>query len=133
MRWFPLALFFGASVAIAQNTSTPAVAPGAQGVNVGQAKTEDVFEESVVTASKAAQSPLDAPNSTSIITEQDIRLSGLIQIPDLLRRLAGVDVMETTNSQTEVSIRGFGQVQGDAAARLRALFPRRIPYVFAVF
>ena len=72
------------------------------GVNVGAAKTEDVFEETVVTASKGAQSPLDAPNSTSIITEQDIRLSGLIQIPDLLRRLAGVDVMEVTNSQTEV-------------------------------
>ncbi len=83
--------------------------PPAAGINVGQAKTEDVFEESVVTASKGAQSPLDAPNSTSIITEQDIRLSGLIQIPDLLRRLAGVDVMETTNSQTEVSMRGFNQ------------------------
>ncbi len=83
--------------------------PAAQGINVGQAKNEDVFEESVVTASKGAQSPLDAPNSTSIITEQDIRLSGLVQIPDLLRRLAGVDVMETTNSQTEVSMRGFNQ------------------------
>jgi outer membrane receptor for ferrienterochelin and colicin len=81
----------------------------AAGLNVGQAKNEDVFEESVVTASKGAQSPLDAPNSTSIITEQDIRLSGLVQIPDLLRRLAGVDVMETTNSQTEVSMRGFNQ------------------------
>ncbi len=81
----------------------------AAGVNVGQAKLGDVFEESVVTASKGAQSPLDAPNSTSIITEQDIRLSGLIKIPDLLRRLAGVDVMSTTNSQTEVSMRGFNQ------------------------
>jgi protocatechuate 3,4-dioxygenase beta subunit len=27
MRWFPLALFFGASIAVAQNTPTPAVAP----------------------------------------------------------------------------------------------------------
>ncbi len=33
----------------------------------------------------------------------------------------------------EVSIRGFGQVPGDAAARLRALFPRRIPYLHATF
>jgi outer membrane receptor for ferrienterochelin and colicin len=91
-------------------TPTPGLPPPiAAPINVGQAKTEDVFEESVVTASKGAQSPLDAPNSTSIITEQDIRLSGLVQIPDLLRRLAGVDVMETTNSQTEVSMRGFNQ------------------------
>jgi iron complex outermembrane receptor protein len=75
----------------------------------GGLKTEEVFEETVVTASKAAQSPLDAPNSTSIITEQDIRLSGITKIPELLRRLAGVDIMETTGSQTEVSLRGFNQ------------------------
>jgi len=75
----------------------------------GGLKTGDVFEETVVTASREAQSPLDAPNSTSIITEQDIRLSGITKIPELLRRLAGVDIMETTGSQTEVSLRGFNQ------------------------
>jgi outer membrane receptor for ferrienterochelin and colicin len=71
-----------------------------------KAREEDVFQEQVVTASRAAQSPLDAPNSTSIITEQDIRLSGMTQIPDLLRRLAGVDVNIMTGGATEVSIRG---------------------------
>ncbi len=75
----------------------------------GDLKTEQVFEETVVTASRSAQSPLDAPSSTSIITEQDIRLSGIIKIPELLRRLAGVDIMETTGGQTEVSMRGFNQ------------------------
>jgi iron complex outermembrane receptor protein len=75
----------------------------------GALKTEEVFEETVVTASKAAQNPLDAPNSTSIITEQDIRLSGITKIPELLRRLAGVDIMEATNAHTEVSLRGFNQ------------------------
>jgi iron complex outermembrane receptor protein len=84
-----------------------ATGPGA--LPEGGLKTEEVFEETVVTASKAAQSPLDAPNSTSIITEQDIRLSGITKIPELLRRLAGVDIMETTGSQTEVSLRGFNQ------------------------
>jgi outer membrane receptor for ferrienterochelin and colicin len=76
---------------------------------VGAARTEDVFDETVVTASRAAQSPLDAPNSTSIVTEQDIRLSGITKIPELLRRLAGVDIMEVTGGQTEVSLRGFNQ------------------------
>jgi iron complex outermembrane receptor protein len=77
--------------------------------DIGQEKKEDVFEETVVTASKGAQSPLDAPSSTSIITEQDIRLSGITKIPELLRRLAGVDIMEDTGAQTEVSLRGFNQ------------------------
>ena len=33
----------------------------------------------------------------------------------------------------EVVIRGFGQVSAEVAARLRLLFPRRIPYLFAHF
>jgi outer membrane receptor for ferrienterochelin and colicin len=86
----------------------PGVKPAAP-LPEGELKTEAVFEETVVTASKAAQSPLDAPNSTSIITEQDIRLSGITKIPELLRRLAGADIMETSGSQTEVSLRGFNQ------------------------
>ncbi len=84
-------------------------APGEGAPPAGTLKTEEVFEETVVTASRTAQSPLDAPNSTSIITEQDIRLSGITNIPELLRRLAGIDIMETTGSQTEVSMRGFNQ------------------------
>jgi iron complex outermembrane receptor protein len=83
----------------------PPLTPGA----IGEARTDDVFEETVVTASKGAESPLDAPSSTSIVTEQDIRLSGITKIPELLRRLAGVDIMEVTGAQTEVSLRGFNQ------------------------
>jgi iron complex outermembrane receptor protein len=99
----------GPTSAVAAIGVSPVSAPASAPIGIGQAKPEDVFEESVVTASKGAQSPLDAPNSTSIITEQDIRLSGIVKIPELLRRLAGVDIMETTGSQTEVSLRGFNQ------------------------
>jgi outer membrane receptor for ferrienterochelin and colicin len=88
---------------------TPTEPPAPSAAELGQARTEDVFEETVVTASKGAQSPLDAPNSTSIVTEQDIRLSGITKIPELLRRFAGVDIMEVTGAQTEVSLRGFNQ------------------------
>ncbi len=109
----------------ALGASTPAPAPGSEGV-VGEAKPEDVFEESVVTASKGAQSPLDAPNSTSIITEQDIRLSGILKIPELLRRLAGVDIMETTGSQTEVSLRGFNQ---NASNKILVLIDGRSTFI----
>ncbi len=76
---------------------------------IPKARTEDVFAETVTTATKGTQSPLDAPSSTSIITQQDIRLSGITKIPELLRRLAGLDIMEVTGGQTEVSVRGFNQ------------------------
>jgi iron complex outermembrane receptor protein len=82
----------------------PAKPPGEAGA---QARTEDIYEQTVITASRGAQSPLDAPNSTTIITRQDIRLSGQTRIPELLRRVAGMDVMQITGADTNVSMRGF--------------------------
>ncbi|WP_394830452.1 TonB-dependent receptor plug domain-containing protein [Pendulispora rubella] len=74
---------------------------------VGEARTEDVYEETIITASRGKQSPLDAPSSTTVITQQDIRLSGITRIPELLRRVAGMDVMEITGGDSNVSMRGF--------------------------
>ena len=100
----------GAPPPTAEAGAPPPVAPIPKTrEDLGAARTEDVFAESIVTASKGAQSPLESASSTSIITEQDIRLSGITKIPELLRRLAGVDIMEVTGGQTEVSIRGFNQ------------------------
>ncbi|WP_438023139.1 TonB-dependent receptor domain-containing protein [Sorangium sp. So ce233] len=96
----------------AQGTGArPALAPGpgaadAAGI-VGAARTEDVYQETVITASRGAQSPLDSPNSTTIVTRQDIRLSGMTRIPELLRRVAGMDVMQITGGDENVSMRGF--------------------------
>jgi outer membrane receptor for ferrienterochelin and colicin len=67
----------------------------------------DIYEETVVTASRRAQSPLDSPNSTTIVTKQDIRLSGITRIPELLRRVAGMDVMQITGGDSNVSMRGL--------------------------
>ncbi len=69
----------------------------------------DLYEEQVVSASRFAQSPLDAPNATTNITRQDIRLSGLVNIAELLRRVPGADVMTLTSADTAVSFRGFNQ------------------------
>ena len=67
----------------------------------------DIYEETVVTASRRAQSPLDSPNSTTIITKQDVRLSGITRIPELLRRVAGADVMQITGGDSNVGMRGL--------------------------
>ena len=73
-------------------------------------RTEGVYEEAVVTASRgAALSPLDAPSSVAVITEQDIRLSGITKIPELLRRVAGADVIMESGAQHDISMRGLNQ------------------------
>ncbi len=69
----------------------------------------EVYERVVVTASRYGQRPLDSPSTISVITEQDIRMSGATSIPDLLRRAVGVEVMSLAASEPDVSIRGFNR------------------------
>lgn len=71
--------------------------------------TGEAYEEQIVSASRTAQRPLDAPNSTGVVTNQDIRLSGLIQPGETLRRVAGVEVMTQSPGDVQVSIRGLNQ------------------------
>lgn len=74
-----------------------------------EAKTGEVYEDVVITASRRAESPLEAPNAVTILTAEDIRLSGARTLPDLLRRVPGVDVMAMSYSDFNVAIRGFNR------------------------
>ncbi|WP_225408952.1 TonB-dependent receptor domain-containing protein [Stigmatella hybrida] len=67
------------------------------------------YEERVVTASRRAQSALEAPNATTVITAEDIRLSGATSLVELLRRVPGADVMEMGVTSANLSFRGFNQ------------------------
>nr|ADI22127.1 outer membrane receptor for ferrienterochelin and colicins [uncultured myxobacterium HF0200_19H16] len=98
----------------APKTSTSKPIPGAQSDQdqlkvEGDVSEEDIYAERVVSASRIAESPLDAPNSITVVTAQDIRLTGLTNVADLLRRVAGIEVMTLTGGTTEVSIRGLNQ------------------------
>ena len=67
------------------------------------------YEERVVTASRRAQSSLEAPNATTVITSEDIRLSGATSLVELLRRVPGADVMSLGVGSANLSLRGFNQ------------------------
>ncbi|MCA9580006.1 MAG: TonB-dependent receptor, partial [Myxococcales bacterium] len=66
-----------------------------------------------MSASRFAESPIDAPNSTTTITAQDLRLSGQVALGEILRRAAGMAVMSTTPGHTDVNVRGFNQRQSN--------------------
>jgi outer membrane receptor protein involved in Fe transport len=70
---------------------------------------EDIFEEQVVTAGVHASSEAKAPASLTVITAEEIRLTGAATVPEILRRVPGVDVAEMNPSDTSVSIRGFNR------------------------
>lgn len=69
----------------------------------------DAYEESVISSSRIAQSPLDAPNSTAIVTAQDLRMSGYTNPGLALRRVAGVSIMSTDPADPQINIRGLNQ------------------------
>jgi len=70
---------------------------------------DDAYQRVVVTASRYGQDPLDSPSTVSVLTEEDISMSGATDVPDLLRRVVGVEVMSMASGQPEISIRGFNR------------------------
>ena len=52
----------------------------------GTQRADGVYEEQVVSASRFVESSVSAPSSTTVITAQDIRMSGLQTLADVLRR-----------------------------------------------
>jgi iron complex outermembrane receptor protein len=84
-------------------------AAGGSGVPVPLEEGAAPYEERVVTASRRAQSSLEAPNATTVITAEDIRLSGATSLVELLRRVPGADVMELGVGSANLSLRGFNQ------------------------
>lgn len=66
-------------------------------------------EETVVTAIRREQPISQSPSNLYVITGEDIRLSGATDIPTLLRRVPGMDVMQMTAGEFNVSARGNNQ------------------------
>lgn len=114
-------------VATVEETATEGV--GAPLVPLGKAASEGLYEEEVVSASRFSQSPLDAPNATSIITAQDIRMTGLTNLAELLRRVAGVEVNMVTPNHAEVSIRGLNRRQSNKVLLLLDGRPLRLDFL----
>lgn len=67
-------------------------------------------EESVRTPTRTERPISQAPSNVYVLTEEDIRHSGATDIPTLLRRIPGLEVMQTTGAEYNVSARGDNQV-----------------------
>ncbi|MDQ1354506.1 MAG: hypothetical protein QG657_4815, partial [Acidobacteriota bacterium] len=74
-----------------------------------QEKEKLLFEEIpvVITASRKAQPITEAPTTISVITAEDIKYSGAANIPDVLRMVAGIDVMTISARDQQVGVWGF--------------------------
>lgn len=72
---------------------------------------EDVYaylwDQTVVTVSRREQKISEAPASVTVITADDIKRSGALNIHDVLRPVVGLDVVTLTQTFPAISMRGF--------------------------
>ncbi len=83
-------------------------------------------EETVTTPLRHEQPISQAPSNVYVITDEDIRHSGAVDLPTLLRRVPGLEVMQMTGADFNVSARGDNQV---FANKLLVLIDGRSIYV----
>ncbi len=89
--------------------STGPALPPAEGAGLEGGLVEDLYARKVVTASRFGQDPLEAPAAVTLIEREDIQASGATTIPELLATVPGMDVMQLTAGQADVSARGFNR------------------------
>ena len=70
---------------------------------------EELLNTTVISASKREQKISEAPNAMSVITAEDIKRSGAVDVPDLFRMVPGVDVVNVYGGTYGVSARGFNE------------------------
>lgn len=87
-----------------------AIASGARAQSVNYGQLEQFFGEPVTTsATGSPQKATDAPANMEIINTDEIRRSGAVDIPDVLRFVAGIDVRRYSQGDADVSVRGSNQ------------------------
>jgi len=67
-------------------------------------------EETVSIAARHEQPISEAPSNVYVITDDDIRRSGATDLPTVLRRIPGLEVMQVTGADFSVSMRGDNQL-----------------------
>ncbi|GKS57028.1 hypothetical protein YTPLAS18_05550 [Nitrospira sp.] len=74
---------------------------------------EVLKEEEVSIAASHLQPISEAPSAVFVITDEDIRQSGAIDLPTVLRRIPGMEVMQVTAADFDVSVHGDNQLQAN--------------------
>ncbi len=75
--------------------------------DLAQLSIEELMRIEVTSAGRKTQPLSDVAAAVFVITQDDIRRSGMTSIPDLLRMAPGVDVAQIDSSKWAVTVRGF--------------------------
>ncbi len=81
--------------------------------DLSQASLEDLMDIQVTSVSKKEQKLTDAAAAIFVITAEDIRRSGVTNLPDVLRMAPGVNVVQINSNSWSINIRGMADKNGD--------------------
>ena len=93
--------------------------------DVTQLDMADLLKIQVTSVSKKAQALSDAPSAIFVISNEDIKRSGVTNVPEALRMAPGIDVARINSSRWAISSRGFN---GSIANKLLVLIDGRSVY-----
>jgi len=91
----------GASVVAAKGQDTVASA------NLADLSLEELMNIEVYSAAKKTQKLSDSAAAAYVLTQEDIRRSGVTNVPEALRLVPGVEVAHIDSNKWAISIRGF--------------------------
>lgn len=106
---------YGVALSLLLATTAPAAEMpfGAEAADLANLSLEELLNESVTSVSKRETKLSESPAAISVITQEDIRRSGLTSLPELLRTVPGLDVARVSASQWAISSRGFNNQFGN--------------------
>jgi len=116
-----LALLFGLCSARAQNADPAPVGSA----DLASMNIEDLMNIKVTSVSKTEQKLSRTASAVFVIGAEDIRNSGALNIPDLLRLVPGVDVAQLSSNTWAIAVRGFN---GRFSNKLLVLLDGRAVY-----
>ncbi|HXI82641.1 MAG TPA: TonB-dependent receptor [Verrucomicrobiae bacterium] len=86
---------------------------------------QELFDIEVTSVSKKPEKLSETAAAIHVVTDEDIRLSGALSIPEALRDIPGVEVARVDSSQYAITARGFN---GTTANKLLVLMDGRSLY-----
>ena len=102
---------------------TPALESETQ--DLAELSLEELMDVEVTSVSKKTQKLSESAAAIFVITEEDIRRSGMTSIPELLRMVPGIEVARLTANKWAITSRGFN---GQYANKLLVLIDGRSVY-----
>jgi len=115
------------AAAFAALLAAPGIRAGAETAEVDllNLSIEDLMKVEVTTVSKRAQPLSKAPAAVTVITSEEIRRSGMTNVPDLLRMVPGLAVANIDSNAWAITARGFN---GQFANKLLVMIDGRSVY-----